>query len=371
MLRILHIISGDLWAGAEVMAYTLLKRLASYPDLDLHVIVLNNGELLKELMNTNIELELVDEARLTFVQISSRISKIIRKLQPDIVHSHRYKENILAFFCTLICPGKPALVATQHGMPEMFDSSGTVSYRMVWRINCWLLAKGFRLVVAVSEDIKNSFISEQGFSSERIRVIHNGIQLPEIFEEKPHRKGFWIASAGRFVSVKDYPFLIEVAREVSTSHNDISFKIAGDGPQRAEVEVKTKEHGLADRISLPGFIVDMNTFYRNIDVYINTSLHEGIPMSVLEAMAHGLPVIAPKVGGIEEIITDGVEGYLIESRDPAAFAEKCVLLATNKDLYAEMSLAARKRVQNDFSVEQMARKYQELYKSVVLMSSSL
>jgi L-malate glycosyltransferase len=366
MIRILHIISGDLWAGAEIMAYTLLKRLARYPDLDLHVIVLNNGKLLEELRDTGIALELVDEAKLSFIQISSGIFKTIRRLKPDIIHSHRYKENILASLCTLNWSGKQALIATQHGMPELFNSAGAMSYRMMWRINRWLLAKKFRHVVAVSEDIKTSFISEYGFSDERLKTIHNGIQLSEICGQKTDRSGVWMGSAGRFFLVKDYPFLVEIAKEVSAHEGNIFFRIAGDGPQFGEVESKIKDYGLMNRIFLSGFISEMTDFYRNLDVYINTSLHEGIPMSVLEAMSHGLPVIAPRVGGFKEIITNGIEGFLIEDRDPAAFAEKCILLATNEDLRTKMSLAAQKKVLSHFSAERMANQYFELYQSIIL-----
>jgi glycosyltransferase involved in cell wall biosynthesis len=88
----------------------------------------------------------------------------------------------------------------------------------------------------------------------------------------------------------------------------------------------------------------MSTFYRGVDLYLNTSIHEGIPMSVLEAMAHGLPVVAPNVGGISEIIDQGVEGYLLEDRDPKASAEKFFLLYENKGLRERMSHAAREKV---------------------------
>ena len=92
---------------------------------------------------------------------------------------------------------------------------------------------------------------------------------------------------------------------------------------------------------LKGHQHDMASFYRGLDLYINTSIHEGIPMTILEALAHGLPVIAPAVGGIVEIIEDGKDGFLIDSRDPCRFAEKCLLLMENCELRKTMAKAAR------------------------------
>ena len=115
-----------------------------------------------------------------------------------------------------------------------------------------------------------------------------------------------------------------------------------------------------DRFFLKGHVEDVSAFYRGLDVYLNTSLHEGIPMSILEAMAHNLPVIAPAVGGLVEIIEDGVDGFLVASRDPEVFAEKCLLLR-DPELRLRMGRAARAKVERCFSADMMARSYLRLY----------
>ena len=105
----------------------------------------------------------------------------------------------------------------------------------------------------------------------------------------------------------------------------------------------------------------MSAFYQDLDLYLNSSVHEGVPISILEAMAHGLPVVAPNVGGIAEIVESEVEGYLLEDRNPVAFAEKCLLLYENIRLREEMSQAAREKVTRAFSAEKMAEQYHKLY----------
>jgi len=112
----------------------------------------------------------------------------------------------------------------------------------------------------------------------------------------------------------------------------------------------------------------MDIFYQGLDVYLNTSVHEGIPMSILEALAHGLPVIAPAVGGIVEIIDDGTQGFLIGSRTPEDFAKKCLILKENSEERERMARAARERAEQGFSAERMAEQYHQLYCRTVVTS---
>jgi glycosyltransferase involved in cell wall biosynthesis len=115
---------------------------------------------------------------------------------------------------------------------------------------------------------------------------------------------------------------------------------------------------------LRGFVEDVGDFYRNLDIYLNTSLHEGIPMTILEAMSQEIPVIAPDVGGMKEIIDDGIDGYLVHGRDPKAFAEQCLRLYNDDNLRLAMGASAREKVEEDFSTERMAKEYHQLYLEV-------
>jgi glycosyltransferase involved in cell wall biosynthesis len=110
--------------------------------------------------------------------------------------------------------------------------------------------------------------------------------------------------------------MVEIAREVLKQTDKIRFELAGEGPDMERIIGLVHEFKIEKYFSLKGFVEDMSSFYQGIDLYINTSFHEGFPMSVLEAMAHGIPVIALNTGGLKEIINDGIQGYLIEGRDP-------------------------------------------------------
>jgi len=159
--------------------------------------------------------------------------------------------------------------------------------------------------------------------------------------------------------------MIEIVKAVKEETKHIEFHLAGEGLERSKLQALIQKYGLNETFVLRGHLEDMPVFYRSLDLYFNTSVHEGIPMSILEAMAHGLPVIAPDVGGISEVVSNGEDGYLIENRDPRAFAEKCFLLYENKQLRRRMAGAAKEKIVKSFSVENMAAQYHELYLKVV------
>lgn len=361
MLRVCHLISGDLWAGAEVMACHLLTHLRSFPELELTVILLNEGRLAREVRSAGLPVLVVDESRNSFPQIANAIRKLLAPHLPDILHSHGYKGNILAFLAGMFHPGV-SLISTQHGLPEILDQPVSWGGRLISKANFFVLSRYFRKVVAVSGNIRSFFVNDLGFGTERVAVIHNGIEIPPTVCSKAADGSFVIGSSGRLFPVKDYPLMVRIAQELAPQR-EIRLALAGDGPERVALEKAIDECGLAGRFALKGHLEDMDAFYCGLDLYLNTSVHEGIPMTILEAMASGLPVIAPQVGGIGEIIEDGVEGFLVSSRDPKAFAEKCLLLQ-DAELRQRMGQAARAKVERGFSAEHMARKYYQLYREL-------
>jgi glycosyltransferase involved in cell wall biosynthesis len=132
------------------------------------------------------------------------------------------------------------------------------------------------------------------------------------------------------------------------------------------LKARVDEYGLGDRFRLPGQIEDVAEFYASLDIYINTSLHEGIPMTVLEAMSYSLPVIAPAVGGLMEIIENNKTGFLIEGRDPASFAAAIEIFISSPDTAREMGDNACLRVHESFSMQRMVETYYSLYREILV-----
>lgn len=363
MLKVCHIISGDLWAGAEVMAYHLLKGLKAHDNLSLSAILLNQGRLAEELHKLGITVHLVDESNTSFFNIFLAIRNILKNQPPDVIHSHRYKENTLAYLLSRTFR-VTRLVCTQHGMPEVYGVENSFKRQILTRINFFMLSMCFHRVVGVSRDIEKAFVKQYGFKEDKVSVIYNGTDIPNVIQNRENRTTFVIGSSGRLFPVKDYPFMVEIAREICKKFDHIFFELAGEGPEQPKIQSAIQRYGLNGAFELKWHVDDICSFYQGLDLYLNTSIHEGIPMSILEAMSHGLPIIAPNVGGIGEIVTDEKNGYLIDKRNPAVFAEKCIELYDNIELRQKMAKAAREKIVQSFSVEKMVSEYYKLYLNI-------
>ncbi len=364
MIHVCHIISGDLWAGVEVMSYHLMQSLKNNEDIDLSVILLNEGRLAREIRSLGIHVDIVDEKRNNFLKLTTKIRKILIRRSIDIIHSHRYKENILAFLASRH-GNRIRLVGTQHGMPEVLGVNKNIKYVLLHRLNRFILLRRFNKLITVSSDIRNTFIDNIGFPIHKVMLIHNGTDIPSRSIKYIEKGFFVIGSMGRFFPVKDYCFMVEIARQVALVTDKVRFELAGDGPDRKKIADSVERYGLGHMFKLKGMVDDLPGFYQGIDLYLNTSLHEGIPMSVLEAMSYGIPVLAPNVGGLKEMMEDGKEGYLVTGRDPNEYARKCLHLCENRGLRQSMGSSARKRVEEEFANERMAREYHSMYQQVV------
>ena len=173
-MRICHIISGDLWAGAEVVSYRLMEGLKNFPDIELSAIVFNEGKLAEAIRNLPIPVTIVDEKRRNFLQLIGMVRKIIEKTAPDVIHSHRLKENVLSYFSSKF-DKRIQMVCTQHGMPEPLGSSfKMVKSSLLSRYQYHLLSKYFKFIVVVSEDIRKTFLEKLGFQVDKIMLLYNG-----------------------------------------------------------------------------------------------------------------------------------------------------------------------------------------------------
>jgi glycosyltransferase involved in cell wall biosynthesis len=385
MITVCHIISGDLWAGVEVMVFNLLKYLNKFNNMKIFTIILNEGRLAQEIRNLGIPVYILNENTSSFMTILNKIIKIIKIINPDIMHSHRYKENIFSYFAAKgsNLNNNIKLISTQHGMPllkEKIDINRSIWNRNIissngideplarWgmlKYNYHILSRSFNYTVAVSKDIKKLLIQTARFSEKRTIVIYNGIDIPLHYEPEMNNKYFYIGSAGRLFSIKDFPLFIETARILRDDHRDVQFMLAGDGPEREKLQNLVNKYELGKNFRFLGFINKTSDFYKELDLYMNTSFHEGIPMSILEALSYGKPVVAPAVGGLSEIIEDGVEGFLVDSRDPFEYAKKCITLMTDKTLREKMSNAGIEKINNKFSVLKMVESYTKLYCDMV------
>ena len=167
----------------------------------------------------------------------------------------------------------------------------------------------------------------------------------------------------RLAEVKDHGSFIDAAEIVLKGCPGVKFLIVGDGPMREQLQSRIREKALGEKILLPGYVSDLKPIWSVLDLFVLTSLSEGFPVSILEAFAAGLPVIATRVGGIPEILKEGENGFLVEPGQPGQIAEKILLLLKNEFLINKIREGAEQTA-HSFQIEKMAGQTIDYYREV-------
>jgi len=363
-----HLASGDLWAGAEVQMYTLLRALQDEKSLELSAIILNPGKLAEQLKSAGTEVSVLDESRDNFFQLRRKIIGVLRGRNIDILHSHRYKENILAALVKNRC-GIKRLIQTIHGISEPGRGFALYKARAYALANRAFSRKYFDKIITVSGDIERRLRNK--LPASRLITIHNAIDPQKIKVSRPAgeiRREFGIdghapliGATGRMVAVKAYDLFLKMAQIILESRPDARFMLVGDGPLRKSLQDLSRELNIDDRVIFPGFRDDIIDVMNAFDLFVVSSFHEGVPMALLEAMALKKVIVSTAVGGINEVIEDGVSGILVEPNSVDDLAGACLRIIENEGLRRELESAAAERIEREFSIDILCARVISLY----------
>ncbi len=362
-MTVCHIFSGDLWAGAEAVIFNLLSSLRKETDPRVVALSLNEGLLAERLRAVGIATHVIPEARHSLIGILRQAIALLRNRPVGIIHSHGYKQNMLAWLLAKRL-GVAEVVTTIHGLPEPATNSSREERVVRWRtqLDYFVVKRLFSVAVAVSDEMKRVLIGRYGFRDNQVHVIRNGARFPPATSlAKSQGDYFHIGTVGRMVPIKGFDLFIEIAGALRRRTRFVRFSILGDGPLRDELARKAADLNLGRCIEFVTSRPDPFAYYRSLDLYLNTSLHEGLPLSVVEAMACGKPIVSAAVGGIPEIVKHGESGFLVEGRDAAAFAEYCLTLMRDEERRIAMGERALTVARASWSAETMADGYRRLY----------
>jgi len=369
-LKVLHIASGDLWAGAEVQLLTLAMKLHASPDTEVVVVLLNHGRLEEKLKEARIYVVVMDESNTGFFSLLVRLTRLARELDIDIIHTHRSKENILGSIAALLAGNIPS-VRTVHGAPEHKPSISKPHKYLVNGLDNFCARHIQRMAVAVSNNLAERLA--RTIPAEKLCVIENGIDLEEFItvrktrlEHINKRPGeFRIGIAGRLTPVKRVDIFIRTADYIIKHHPETpaAFHIYGDGPLRSDLEILAQSLGISQQVHFHGHRDDIREELATLDVLLMTSDHEGTPMVLLEALATGVDVIAHATGGIGEILNHGECGVLVHEHTPQGYAKEVIKLAENTtDANGHRHRATCSSLEDRFSAALNAAKYTRLYR---------
>ncbi|MCK5267152.1 MAG: glycosyltransferase [Spirochaetes bacterium] len=293
------------------------------------------------------------------------MAKLFIKEKPHIVHTHGWGSGFFPGVIGAKLAKVPVIIESKHGFWRENQKRRIIAQRAL----SFLTDK----ITTVSKDLKNSIVSCFGISQEKIMTIINGVDIkkfkPDMNIREIKRKelnlqknDFVIGTVGRLVSLKDHKTLLYAAEKLIKTHLAIKFILIGDGPMRAELESLANTLRINDRVQFLGERTDVPDLLNAMDLFILTSLSEGLSNTILEAMSTGIAIVATKVGGNSEIVVDGKTGILIPSGDPKNTAQVICELFLNRVLTKQMGQAARRYVEEKFSLEGMVKGYEGLYK---------
>jgi L-malate glycosyltransferase len=226
-------------------------------------------------------------------------------------------------------------------------------------------------VIANSQAVRDFLVNEDGFNPKLIRIIRNGVDLErfvmvrgnrqELFPHLPPQSQLIAVVANMNIETKGHVDLIRAAAEVFREFRDAKFLLVGDGAERSRLEALTQELGLSDAVLFLGRRKDVPEILACCDLFVLPSWAEGLPNSVLEAMAAGLPVVSTQVGGTAEIIEDGVDGLLVAPKEPHALALAILRILRNKEFAKQIAQSARERARAQFGFDRLLTELDDLY----------
>ncbi len=286
-------------------------------------------------------------------QITS-LARYLRDEQVDLIHTHN---TFAHFYGTLAArlAGIRAIMNTQHGRGCGEHWKQRWHFRIANRLS--------RRVLAVSEDSARLCRKQDRWGRRHIHTLWNGIDLNRFAYRGPAQEPHAI-SVARLSPEKDFPTLIRAVPYVLAEHPEFRLSIVGAGKERTLLEQLIRQLELTDRVQLLGERRDVPQLLEQAALFVSSSSTEGISLTLLEAMAVGLPIVATAVGGNPEVVQEGATGYLVPPGDPQALAGAINRHLAQRDTWKPMSQLARQRVETQFNIERMINEYEDIYREL-------
>jgi glycosyltransferase involved in cell wall biosynthesis len=305
-----------------------------------------------------------------------RVAGIIRRVRPDIVHTHTAKAGAIGRIAALLAgPGRrPVVVHTFHGhvLRGYFGTVGTLLFRGIETA----LARVTDRLVAVSPEVRDELVGLRVAPPEKFSVVRLGIELePRVrFDDDPaevrRRHGiapgkFVVGWFGRMTAVKRTDDLLTMLAGARERGVDALLLLVGDGDDRDRLEQRAHDLGLARSCLFVGYQEDVAPWYAICDAVVLTSASEGTPVTIIEALAAGRPVVATKVGGVPDVVEEGETGFLVRPRDTHAIAERLEILARDPERRAAMGELGRRRMLERYAVDRLVSDVDVLYRELL------
>jgi L-malate glycosyltransferase len=299
-------------------------------------------------------------------EIGRRIARLAEERGVDVLHCHQYSPFVYGWLAAR-WQRQLKLVYTEHG--RLSDAPPSWKRRAVNPI----LSRFDGTAIAVSHDLRDHMV-DAWFAPGRVGVIHNGIDpgpLPSAADRARARRALGVddgrlvvATVARLDPVKDLLSLLDAFSVVRRHVPDALLVIVGDGPEREAIERRAALPDLAGAVRMTGFRADVRALLPGADIYASSSISEGVSITILEAMAAAVPVVATAVGGTPEVLALETGGRLVPARAPQRLARAVIALAADPSRRAAIGAEGRRRVETAFTLDRMVAEYARIYREL-------
>lgn len=351
-MKILQVIPYFCFGGAETMCENLTYALKAMGH-EVQVVSLYNDRtpIAARMEEAGVQIIYLDKKLGLDVSMVGKLRKIMMQFQPDVVHTHLNIIKYAALAAKLA--GVKRCVHTVHNVADKEAES-----RSQMLINGTYFRLGWSVPVALSPLVKQSILDF--YNLKDAPMVYNGVDLSRCMQKTDYSlHGPTLIHVGRFNEQKNHECVLAAFQIILKAYPDATLKLLGDGERMEEIKKLAAAMGIAQRVIFVGSTTDVYPYLQEADVFMLPSKYEGMPMTVIEAMGTGLPIVASNVGGLSDMIDDGRSGFLVDV-DAKATAEAVLKLLQSQSLRESFGREA-KADSNQFSAQTMAEEYLKLY----------
>jgi glycosyltransferase involved in cell wall biosynthesis len=362
--RVLHVIDSLDLGGAQVVLLNLIQHADRARFQHEAAALHGRGVFWRVLQATGVPVRSLSFHHY-FPSYVPALAGLIVARRYDVVHCHLLAANVIAKPLAALC-GVRVRINHDHCNDKLTDPRP-------WALPADRWTNRFSThVIAVSESTRAFVEQHEGVPRERTSTIHNGIDC-RAFQPRPERRSeararwglpaeaFVVGGIGRLTYQKNFALFLDVAAVVLRGHPKAFFVVAGTGEDEAALREHAERLGIAERVRFLGYVGEMAALYPALDTLLLTSRYEGLPITILEAMAAGVPIVASKLDGIAEVLADDHDAALVPADDAAQFAARIGEFITKPELAQRFAGSALAKVRADYSAERMTRDVEAVY----------
>jgi glycosyltransferase involved in cell wall biosynthesis len=354
-IRVAHVIGGLRVGGAEKQFVSLMNSLRAERKLAIYVSDASPQTSLEDQLDPSVRQIRVRVRKRFFARDVMRLAAVLREERINVVHTHMFWANLYGVVAARMA-GIRAVFTAEHGENRWKNGFHRMLER---RVISPLCIRRF----CVSPKILERRRTLDRVPADKLVLLPNGTDIPREGKSWPEKRSdFLVGSIGRFVSQKDFGNLVDAICLLRERGRPVRAVILGDGPEMPAMRDRVSAHGLDEVVRLPGMDTDVSRWYRQFDIYACSSIEEGLPVTIIEAMSYGLPVVSTDVGAIGQVVRDGVDGRIVPPANAEALAAALQGLIDTPDRLPEYGQNARQRARAEYSIDAVARTLENAYR---------